>query len=250
MPPDLAGVRDVRSAVGLQVQADDLDRADLLDARRQKVDLGPDEVRDGEGLVARQDVDAHVAGAPQLLVDLGLDLAHQVAGHGLELEVHAPGPGLHVAAGDEGAVVTPDHAAQGVEGRVGAHQGVATRPLHVHPHEVAGRRQLAVVGRFQLVDDLATDPTGRLDGPGAAVRSAQDQAAIGRLAAAARVEPGRVQDDERRPVTRGNLEDARLGRAGVRVAVADLVDPGGHRAGPVLSRRPSACRSCSGARCR
>ena len=61
---DLAGVGDVRPAIGLQVEPDDLDRPDLLDPLGQQVDLGADQVGDRERLVARQDVDPHVARRP------------------------------------------------------------------------------------------------------------------------------------------------------------------------------------------
>ena len=42
---DLARVGDVRPAVGLEVEPDDLDRPDLLDPLGQQVDLGPDRGR-------------------------------------------------------------------------------------------------------------------------------------------------------------------------------------------------------------
>src|SRR4029077_13494326 len=51
-PADLAGVGDMRPAIGLEVEADDLDRPDLHDARREQVDLRPDEIRYREGLIA------------------------------------------------------------------------------------------------------------------------------------------------------------------------------------------------------
>ena len=51
----------------------------------------------------------------------------------LELEVHPPGAGLHVAAGHLRAVVAPDDAAQRVQGGVGAHQRVAGAPTRGRP---------------------------------------------------------------------------------------------------------------------
>src|SRR4249919_1287501 len=45
---DLARVGDVGPTVRLEIEPHDLDRPDLLDAGRQEVDLGPDEVRDRE----------------------------------------------------------------------------------------------------------------------------------------------------------------------------------------------------------
>src|SRR5829696_3516301 len=57
----LARVRNVGAAVGLQVEADDLDGSNLLDPLGEQVDLRPDEVRDRERLGAWEHVDAHVA---------------------------------------------------------------------------------------------------------------------------------------------------------------------------------------------
>ena len=59
--PDLARVGDVRSAVGLQVEADDFDGADFGNAFGHQVDLGADQVGDGEGFGARQDAHADVS---------------------------------------------------------------------------------------------------------------------------------------------------------------------------------------------
>ena len=140
----------------------------------------------------------------QLRVDGRLDRVDEVAGHRLELEVHAPRARFHVAAGHERAVVAPDHAAQGVQRGVGAHQGQATRPVQVDLQRVADGRRVAV-GRLQLVDDLAVDLARARDRPGPAIRGAQEQPAIGRLAAPARVEHRAVQDDAAwpRPPRRG-----------------------------------------------
>src|SRR5689334_20167404 len=66
---DLASVRDVRATIRLEVEPDDLDRPDLLDALGQQIDLRADQVGDRERLVARQHVDAHVALGSQLAVD-------------------------------------------------------------------------------------------------------------------------------------------------------------------------------------
>ena len=69
-------------------------------------------------------------------------LLHGAAAHALELEVHARLPDVHRAAGHRGAVVAPDHAAEDVQGRVGAHQGVAPLPVDLRLHGRAGGREL------------------------------------------------------------------------------------------------------------
>ena len=51
---NLTGVGHVRTAVRLQVEAHDVHDADLVDRRGQEVDLGADQVRDLEGLLARE----------------------------------------------------------------------------------------------------------------------------------------------------------------------------------------------------
>src|SRR5262245_25138209 len=190
--PDLAGVRDVGPAVGLEVEPDDLDRPDLLDPGREQVDLRADEVRDRERLVAGQDVDADLALGPELLVDVRLDLAHQLARHPFELEVHPAGAGLHVAAGDLRAVVAPDDAAQDMERGVGAHEKVAPRPLDLGPDRVADARRRG--SRLEVVDDLAVGLARADDGPARAIADPGEATDVGRLAAAAGIEDGAVEE--------------------------------------------------------
>ena len=234
-PADLAGIGDMCPAVGLEVEPDDLDGPDLLDARRQEVDLRADEIRDRERLVARQDRDPHVALGGQFGVHGGLDGVDQVARHALELEVHAPGPGFHVATRDEGTVVPPDHAAQGVEGGVGAHQGQAPGPLDVHLEGVTDRGR--AVGRgLELVGDLAIELARGPDAPGPAVGASQEDAAIRGLPATAGVERGPIEDDQR-GVALGDLDDPRLDPSRVGVRIAELLPGRGHFAfiTPVMS---------------
>jgi len=133
---DLAGVGDMRPAIGLQVEAHDLDRPDLVDPLGQEVDPGPDEVRDGEGLVSRQDRHADVSPRDELVVDLRLDLVDEIATQPLEFKVHPARARLHVAAGDERTVVAPHDAAQGVERGVRPHEQEATRPVQLGGEDI------------------------------------------------------------------------------------------------------------------
>src|SRR5262245_7640161 len=66
---DLAGGGDVGAPVGLHIEPDDVDDADLGLVGRDEVGLGSNDVGQGEGVIARQDphVDAPVGG------DLGVD---------------------------------------------------------------------------------------------------------------------------------------------------------------------------------
>ena len=54
------------------------------------------------------------------------------------------------------------------------------------------------LGRLELVDDVAAGLARRADGPRSGRRRRAGAAPIGRLAAAARVEDGPVEDDQRR----------------------------------------------------
>src|SRR5207249_647987 len=109
---DLARTRHVRPAVGLQVETYYLDYAHLLDAFRQQVDPGADQIGDSEGLSARQTAHAYLMVRRDLGVGTRLDLGGEVGAHALQLEVHACAAGLHRSARDGCAVVAPDDAAQ------------------------------------------------------------------------------------------------------------------------------------------
>ena len=72
--PNLTGVVDVGSAVGLEVQSRDVHGAYLFDLRRQEVDLGADEVWNRERFFGGQVADLDVAGGLDLFVDKPFDL--------------------------------------------------------------------------------------------------------------------------------------------------------------------------------
>lgn len=71
--PNLGCVPHMGAAVGLQIQTDDLDRANLLDTLWQKIDFGTDQVWDLEGLSPRQDPHPHLASGSDLLIDRGFN---------------------------------------------------------------------------------------------------------------------------------------------------------------------------------
>ena len=130
-------------------------------------------------------------------------------------------------AGHQRAVVAPDHAAQGMERGVGAHQGQATGPVEVDLEGIADGRRVAL-GRLELVDDLAVDLARALDRPGPAIRRAQEQPPIGRLAAPARIEDRAIQDDQG-GLAGLDVTDRRRGVSGVGVGVAELLAGRRHR---------------------
>ena len=73
------------------------------------------------------------------------------------------------------------------------------------------------------MDDVAAGLARRADRPGPPVGGAEQGSAVRRLAAAARVEHGPVEDDDRTGVPVGDDVDARLDRPGVGIRVAELL---------------------------
>ncbi len=110
---------------------------------------------------------------------------------------------------------------------MGPHQGEAPGPIEVDLELVADGRRIAVAG-LELVDDLATGLPRPADRPRPPVGGPQQDAAIGRLAAAARVEDRPVQDDER-GLAGLDVADACRHGPGVGVGVAELLPGRGHR---------------------
>src|SRR5580704_7501556 len=173
---DRSGGGDVGAAVGLLVQADDVDHPDLLDLRRHQVGGGADDVGQGERLVAGQH--AHVDAPPR--ADLGvagrLHRVPEALGHVGQVEVHPRGQRLHVAPGDQRPEVAEHHAAQHVQAGVSAHQRGAPLVVQRPANGGAGRRQRVTLGRYQvlLVALARADDAGLHPAP-------QQHAVVGRL---------------------------------------------------------------------
>ena len=182
MRPDLVGAAHVRAAVGLLVEADDVDHADLGDRLGDQVDLRADEVFVGQRRVTGQERHLDRSGRRQLLVHQLLDGGAEALGQRVELEVHAGRQRLHVAARDGLAPLVPDHAAQHVQGRVGAHQGVAPLPVDLALDLGAGRKRSL---------DLVPDEVALLLHSGH--RQTTQHARVVGLAAAGGIEGGAVE---------------------------------------------------------
>ena len=131
---DLAGRSDVRSPVGLTIQADDVDHPQRVDRARDQVGLEPHQRRVKTRLGAGQEQHADGKIERDLLVDARLDGARELLRHGRQLEVEATFTGSHVGSGDECAIVEPDDAVQDVLGGVDAHQEVAPVPVDRSVH--------------------------------------------------------------------------------------------------------------------
>ena len=96
---DLGRAGHVGAAVGLLVEADDVDDADLGDRLGDQADLRADEVVVGEGDASRQERHLdRVVGGDRSCVDEALDRRAEALGQGVELEVHPRAERLHVAA--------------------------------------------------------------------------------------------------------------------------------------------------------
>ncbi len=130
-PADLAGVGDVRAAIGLQVEADDLDRADLVDPGGRRLTL----VRMRSGMANASSRGRTATRTSRSAASSSLTRASIESTRSPDIVSNSksirPGARLHVAAGHERTVVAPDDAAQGVERGVRAHEGEPPRPVEV-----------------------------------------------------------------------------------------------------------------------
>src|SRR5579864_7981860 len=117
------------SAVRLQVQADDFYNTYYFDIRREQVDLCAYQVGYGEGLVARERIDADGIVRLNRFIDAVLDIGDALFVQIFHSEVHASLIGIHLAACDLHTELFPDDAAQDVQGCVRAHHEVAEIPI-------------------------------------------------------------------------------------------------------------------------
>jgi DNA-binding SARP family transcriptional activator/energy-coupling factor transporter ATP-binding protein EcfA2 len=223
-PPDLAGGPNVRTAVGLLVEADDVDDADLGHGVGDQADLRPDEILVEDGLGAREE--AHLDGAVgrELLVDERLHLPREPFRERVELEVHAGFEGLHVPAGHRLAPPVPDDSAEHVQRGVGPHEPVTSIP-------VEGAAHLRARGRDRPLECVPDVVASLLDVDDARVA---DRAGVVRLSTAGRVERRLVERDG----AVLDRDDARVELLEVRVAqVQQLGAQGGGACVPTLSSR-------------
>src|SRR5918992_1830223 len=185
--PYFPGVGNVSAAVGLQVQPGYIDGPYFPDVRGEQIDFGANQVGVLLGFLPTEVAYHHVTGCCHLGVDLFLYLLSKLGAHLLQLEVHAGGAGLHIAAGHFCAVVAPDHAAQNVQGGVGAHQQVTAFPVNAPGYSSSDRGRRP----FGLMDDFAI----RASHPSYLVLNIRSQqfSSIPRLTAATYIEGSTVQ---------------------------------------------------------
>jgi hypothetical protein len=79
--------------------------------------------------LARQNAHANLAAGCDFAVDRGFNPLGKIRAHALQLEIHARFQRLHIAAGHMRAEIAPDHAAQNMQRRVRAHEGITTFPV-------------------------------------------------------------------------------------------------------------------------
>jgi hypothetical protein len=121
----------VGAAVGLDVQAVNLDDPHRRDAGWEQVDLCSDEVGVSVRLGPRQKGDPDGARPRDLRVDSLLDLTDELPAQALKFKIHAAAQQLHVAPGDLGTVVAPHDAAEDMKRGVSPHQGIAAIPIEL-----------------------------------------------------------------------------------------------------------------------
>ena len=124
------------AAIGLLVEADDVDNADLLDGLGDERDLRTDEVLIHHRRIAWQKSDGDRMVAFDRLVHEHLDAFGKTLGQRVELEVHACRERLHVPAGDGNLPLVPDDTAENVHRGVGAHQLETTLPVDDPVHDI------------------------------------------------------------------------------------------------------------------
>jgi hypothetical protein len=209
---DLARAVGVRAAAGAEVEALDLDDAQLARARRVLAE------REARGLLGRQSVDADGAVLPDDFVgalDGALDALVRRVG---QFDIYFRGVGRHAEAAGLRAEQLDESLRENVLPGVLLHVVEAARPIDAAAHLGPFGRGVALYD----VEHALRLSVDALDDAGAAER-----AGVRRLPAAGRVEGRAVERDGRAAVVRARQgQDARVELGQVRVVV---VEPFGHR---------------------
>src|SRR5215211_7704818 len=151
--PNLAGVGDVGTAVGLGVEALYLHDPNAAYPLWHQIDLGTDEVGIGEHLFTFQLVDPDRTLFGEGLVSRTFDLTDHLGGPlAGKREIHPGAVFAHLAARDPGVAVAPDHTGKDVQRRVVSHVGEPPPPFQRALQIPHGIRD----GSFHDVDDLST----------------------------------------------------------------------------------------------
>jgi ABC-type branched-subunit amino acid transport system substrate-binding protein len=131
------------TAVGLAVEAHNLDDANLWHRFGDEADLGANEVFIHHRCRAREK--PHVDGAVRFQFEVHefFDSRAKTIGQRIELEVHTSREFVHVAARDRHLPLVPDHTAQHVQRRMRTHQSVTPFPLDRTRHDFAHHRARA-----------------------------------------------------------------------------------------------------------
>src|SRR5215472_14912040 len=156
-PADLAGGGDVRAAVRLLVQADDVDDPHFLDLGRDQVGGRADDVRDRERLVPGQDAYVDATVSLHLGIARGLDSIPKARWNVRKVEVHPGGQRLHVAACHRSTEVPEHHPAEHVQARVGTHQRGPAFVLDGPAHRGTWHGQRIILRRDQVQVVALTD---------------------------------------------------------------------------------------------
>ena len=214
------------AAVSLDVQPGDVDGADFLNVGRQQVDFGANQVGNLLGLFPAQVADLNGAGGGHFGVGPFRDFLSEGGAHLFQLKIHPGRAGAHIAAGNLGSIIPPDHAAKDVQGGMGSHQPIAMFPIDAAGDRRAAGRQIAV----DAVDNFTLDPAH--PGNGILLTGGIGQYAhIAGLPAAANIKGGAIQ-------FHAAVDHRRNGRGKLPQVGIGMKEQFGHRKSP----RPSAIR--------
>src|SRR5690606_16584839 len=90
-PAYLEGGADVGAAIGLAIEADDVDHPDLCDPFGDEVDLGTDQIGILDGGIPGQIDDLRGVALDEFVVELALDFFPELGADRVEFEVHPGG---------------------------------------------------------------------------------------------------------------------------------------------------------------
>src|SRR5579872_2330661 len=121
---------DVRPAISLQVESDDFDDAYFLHLWWQQINLGANQIGNGESLLAWQRIDPNRIICLDRFVNLLFDISNAFFIQIFHGEIHTCPVGVHLAAGDLHTKFTPDSATKDMKSRMGAHHAIAEIPIN------------------------------------------------------------------------------------------------------------------------
>ena len=191
------------AAVGLAVEANDVDDTNLLHPIRDEVHLRPDQVWIPERLLASHVENLGGIALDQFLIETPLHLEAKLNRHSVQLKVHPCLARLHIPSGDLGAEVSEDHSRKGVQGGMGLHRQVPAIPIDCPLNRSPRIGENRIIGNHMQGPPLAPNGVNNLY----LTAVPFEDPYVARLAAAPRIEHCPVQID----ASVSHLGDVRFG---------------------------------------